>query len=216
MTKLKPRWMVSYATRSRTAKREAAYGTSTIGGGRYGGGTQGGKATDVKSSAAVNMQSKPEGSLTLSSHTDYNRLLDDDYDVEKAMRMPAPLSPVFRKSESSQSSEPEAHAIPMQQLHHSRSKESKSSRPSLKIRIKALDGNAKAHSVLGMQMTGVGNSTLVFGGRSDSSPRSPCNDEFMGGIEVKRDVVVTTAPMDDRSDDTRPLKDPHSYRTQRR
>lgn len=200
MIKIRPRWMTSYATRSRTVKRTGATGA----GARYGGGTLHGTAADAKSAGTSTTQggSTPDGSLTLSLHKNYNRLDDDDIDdVEKALRMPTPLSPIFCTSDSSRSSESEGReAIPMQGL-PPRAKSVKISRPTLRSRTSGVsaDENAKAISVLGMGLPGVGVSTRVFGGKTSSSPSTPSSAEFLGGIEVKRDVTVTTTPVEQSS-----------------
>lgn len=181
VTKMKPQWMTSYARKS----RKQTYGDAS-GHARYGGGTKT-HQTDVKSSRARNTM---DGSLALSAANlkNYSRLGDDD--VERAMRMPVPLSPTYQKTDSSDSGSfkffphavTEHEGVQMQQL-PPRSDNNK----------RRTSTNEKAMEVLGMGLSKVGVSTtkVVGGNKSTASSKSGDN---MGGIEVKRDIIITTTP----------------------
>ncbi|KAJ4393158.1 hypothetical protein N0V93_002365 [Gnomoniopsis smithogilvyi] len=181
MTKLKPQWMISYAKKS----RKQTYGDAS-GHARYGGGTIKGNHTDINKSRT---RTTGDSSLTVTSanfNKNYSRLDDDD--IERAMRMPAPLSPSYRKTDSSDSeryqffgkANMETEAVQMQQL----PPRNKSHRTS---------ANEKALEVLGMGLSKVGVSTTkVVGGNKSTS--SATRAETIGGIEVKRDVIITTTP----------------------
>lgn len=182
MTKLKPQWMISYAKRS----RKQTYGDAS-GHARYGGSTNKGIHTDINKSRS---RATRDSSLTLASaniNKNYSRL--DDEDIERAMRMPVPLSPTYHKTDSSDSGsfqffgnapgQPEE--VQMQQL---------PPRPSKPRRTSA---NEKAMEVLGMGMSKVGvHTTEVVGGNKATS--TPVRSDTFEGIEVKRDVIITTTP----------------------
>lgn len=191
MTKLKPQWMVS--SYARKSKRQT-YGDAS-GHARYGGGTLG-NHTDVKSSTGQRTRTTVDSSLTLASanlNKNYSRL--DDEDVEQAMRMPAPMSMAYRRNESSDSVNifsdaargSEHEGVQMQQLQPRPNKSRQGS------------ANDKAMEVLGMgsSKAGVSTTQVVGGKNSTSSSRS---GDSSGGIEVKRDVFITTQPMPDRQE----------------
>lgn len=190
MTKIKPQWMTSYATRH---KRQTYGGTS--GHARYGGGTTGNR-TDIKSSTGYHTRDTADTPITMSSANfsrNYSRLDDD---IEKAIRMPVPLSPTYKKSDSSSSdsgsifgngvprSAGDQDGVQMQQL-----------QPRPKQSRKASD-NDKAMEILGVGLSTVGVSTQVVGGKSPA-PSSQSGD-VLRGIEVKRDVYVSSTPISER------------------
>lgn len=174
--------MISYAKRS----RKQTYGDAS-GHARYGGGTHKGTHNDVNKSRT---RTTGETTLTLSSaniNKHYSRLDDDD--VERAMRMPVPLSPAYHKSDSSDSGSfqffggnaaPEPEEVQMQQL------------PPRTNKSRRTSANEKAMEVLGMGLSKVGVSTtkVVGGNKATSSTRA----DTLEGIEVKRDVIITTTP----------------------
>lgn len=187
MTKIKPQWMTSYATKTRRQTYGVASGLVRSGADTL-------VKNDVKSSTGQRTRNTPESSLSLSSTNftkNYSRLDDDD--IEQAMRMPAPLSPAYRKTDSISSdsesifgnaaarSAMDQEGVPMQQL------------PARPRQSHRASESGKAREILGMGFGGIGATTHVVGG-GPSSPTST-NGEFLGGIEVKRDVFVVTTPI---------------------
>lgn len=168
--------MTSYARKS----RKQIYGDAS-GHARYGGGTRT-HQTDVKSSRARNTVDL--SAANLNKH--YSRLDDDD--VERAMNMPVPLSPTYQKTTDSSDSGSFKffpHAVTseheMQQL------------PTKPSKSRRVSTNEKAMEVLGMGLSKVGVSTTkVVGGNKSTSSTPRKSGDNMGGIEVKRDIIITT------------------------
>lgn len=191
VSKLKPHWMSSYATRK--GRRIYGYGVSSKahdGDGHFG--------TSVSIKAESGQRSGQNSTMTSASH---NR-----NDIERAMDPPMPLSPTYRmnrmKRTNTTSSDDSTlyfgsgtgnvqfadgrEGVPLRQLHP---KESEAG-------LEANDSD-KALQVLGMHAAGL--STEVTGGSAPSlsgeKSRTKANTS-LAGIEVERSVVVTSTHVD--------------------
>lgn len=180
MLKIKPSWMTSYATRR---ARQDEYAKAA----HYGPGTLG-NTTEAKSTAPRQSRHARDSIHTLSTmNKNYSRLKDDD--IERAMREPMPPSPAhtadFKKSGTAESLDGEE-GFQMQEL-QSRSKP----------QAQRVYDHSKVQEVLGMGVgDNMGVSTQVTGGRVSKSyaeSTGPKAISSMPGIEVKRQVTVTTS-----------------------
>lgn len=201
MMKVKPRWMTSYATRP----KQHSYGGS--GEARYGPGMQGNAG--VTSSTGAGTHQTAESSITMASLNNYSRLGDED--VERGFSMPVPLCPVHKQGEPSESINIAANS-PARAVYKNEGAapllQQPQPRPQQSTKGKARDSvNEKAMSILGLGSQAHGVSTHVAGGKAESSvtSRSRSWSKDLGGIGVKRDVMVTTGTIDQVEADDRHL-----------
>lgn len=217
MSKIKPQWMASYASRSRRT-RHTGYGDKN----NYGANSVKIKAMNSTGNSRSTRESK-DPSLFVStkelSSTNYRRLGDNDIE----MAMPAPPSPSFQVDRSrfddTRSStdggstfgaalvagpREDKQDIPMQSL-KSRSKPQPQSAdgPELRRQYSNLGKeNDKAMEMLGLDQYDTGVTTHIMAdkgqpsifpqhSRAVSKSKSGAN---LSGIEVKMDVTVSTTP----------------------
>ncbi|KAI3399786.1 hypothetical protein diail_5582 [Diaporthe ilicicola] len=221
MSKIKPQWMASYATRSRGRSKQTGYGDKN----NYGVNSAKAKAMSSTGNSRCTRESK-DPSLFVSSKelgsTNYRRLGDNDIE----MAMPAPPNPAFQADRSRLD---DAHSstdgdstfgtvftggpweqkqeMPMQNLnsrpkpqpHHSQSTDSSESRSHISNRGKE---NEKAMEILGVDQLDTGVTTHIMADKRQSSifpqhsrtvskSKSGANPS---GIEVKMDVTVSSTP----------------------
>ncbi|KAG8163339.1 hypothetical protein KVR01_006636 [Diaporthe batatas] len=220
MSKIKPQWMVSYASRSRRTKQE--YGDRN----HYGANSGKIKAMSSSTGNSRSTRESKDPSLFVSSKelgsSNYTRLGDNDIE----MAIPAPPSPSFQADRSrfddarsstdgentfdaalAQGPRVDKKDIPMQSL-------SSRTKPQL-VQSQGTDGiesrrefsnrgkeNDKAMEILGVDQYDTGITTHIVADKGPSSmfpqhsravikSKSGAN---LSGIEVKTDVIVSTTP----------------------
>lgn len=221
MSKIKPQWMASYATRSRRT-RPTGYGDQN----NYGANSGKAKAMSSTGNSRSTRESK-DPSLFVSSKelgsTNYRRLGDNDIE----MAIPAPPSPTFvvdrSRLDDAQSSSDEGSTfgaicstsgpretkqdMPMQSLNsrqrpqplQSQSTDSTEVRSQISNRGKE---NEKAMEILGVDQFDTGVTTHIMADKGQSSifsqhSRSASKSKSganISGIEVKMDVTVSSTP----------------------
>lgn len=210
LTKIKPQWITSYASRHgrHTGTGKLRYGGKSGGGGGGGGGVGGGDdnegGTELKSTSHRS-RTTHESVKTLSStlkSKNYTILDDDVVDVEQGLSMPTAPSAAAQAQSQQQGPSPTERAgrcSPSAAAAAAATVEKQS------MPAPGLSKGTKAMEVLGMgmmsmNMTGV--STHVYSGRRSSIPSvlhhdgrggpDETNGESLTGIAVKRSVVVET------------------------
>lgn len=220
MSKIKPQWMASYASRSRRT-RHTGYGDKN----NYGANSGKTKAMSSTGNSRSTRESK-DPSLFVSSKelgsTNYRRLGDNDIE----MAMPAPPSPSFQADRSrfddtrsstdgtstfgaalAHGPREDKQDIPMQSLNprtkpqpiRSQGTDGTESRREFSNRGKE---NDKAKEILGVDQYDTGITTHIVADKGPSSifpqhsravskSKSGAN---LSGIEVKTDVIVSTTP----------------------
>ena len=220
MSKIKPQWMASYASRSRTTKH-TGYGDKN----NYGANSGKIKAMSSTGNSRSTRESKDPNLFVSSKElgsTNYRRLGDNDIE----MAMPAPPGPSFQADRSrfddtrsstdggstfgaalARGPREDKQDIPMQSL-NSRPKpqpvqfqgtDSTESRREFSSRGKE---NDKAMEILGVDQYDTGVTTHIMADKGQSSifpqhPRTVSKSKpgaNLSGIEVKMDVTVSTTP----------------------